>query len=288
MHIAAIRKFVEEHPDVESELLTTSQINSQYVKPETLGTNQPFINKYIDMVDPDSGKPLVAPATVFVSHAWRYNFNMIVVEVMEEHAWKDPDAYYWFDLFTNNQNEVASKDFDWFCTTFREGVKDIGEVLLVLSPWDDPLPIRRAWCLFEIFTALDNPEVKFDVGVPHYQINEMKIALYQNSDCLVQVLSDVQAQDAEAKVEQDRDLIFDVIRSSSGGFSHVNKQVKNGLRAWYVEKLRSLLDKEPENPSLALASTAVLSDFGCLDEALDLTVKCVNFPSTNSAYKGRH
>ena len=37
MHIAAIRKFVEEHPDVESELLTTSQINSQYVKPETLG-----------------------------------------------------------------------------------------------------------------------------------------------------------------------------------------------------------------------------------------------------------
>ena len=81
------------------------------------------------MCDASNGKPLVAPATVFVSHAWRYEFCDVV-------------GNFRFDLFTNNQNEVASKDFDWFSLTFREGVREIGQVLLILAPWYDPIPVR--------------------------------------------------------------------------------------------------------------------------------------------------
>ena len=72
-----------------------------------------------------------------MSHAWRYSFYDVVVDVMEQYAREFPDAYFWFDLFTNNQNEVSNKDFDWFCTTFRNGVRDIGQVLLALSPWNE-------------------------------------------------------------------------------------------------------------------------------------------------------
>ena len=97
-----------------------------FIKPETKGTGNLFITQYINQCDALTGKPLVQPATVFVSHAWRYSFYDLVVDVMEQHAWEHPDAYFWFDLFTNNQNALASKDFEWFQTTFRQGVREVG------------------------------------------------------------------------------------------------------------------------------------------------------------------
>ena len=117
MHISAIRKFIQDHPVVREKNLTTSDINHAIVKPESLGTRKPYINLYSGQYD-SAGNSLVSKATVFVSHAWRYLFYDVVANVMEQHAQDDPDAYFWFDLFTNDQNEVSSKDFDWFSTTF--------------------------------------------------------------------------------------------------------------------------------------------------------------------------
>ena len=77
MHIKAIRQFLEDHPQVESQKMTTSQTNRGIVKPESLGTNAPYIHKYATISDPNSGIPIVAPATVFVSHAWRYPFTTL-------------------------------------------------------------------------------------------------------------------------------------------------------------------------------------------------------------------
>lgn len=31
----------------------------------------------------------------------------------------------------------------------------IGRMVLVLQPWDDPEPLKRSWCLWEIFCTLD-------------------------------------------------------------------------------------------------------------------------------------
>ena len=165
---------------------------------------------------------------------------------MEQRVQDDPDAYFWFHLFTNDQNEVSSKDFEWLSATFRRGVVDIGKVLLVLSPWNDPQPIRRAWCLFEIFNALDERDVKLEIGLPSNEIEQMRVAVINSSDCLINALTDIQAQKAEAKVEEDRKLIFDVINKSEGGFAHVNQHIKKGLRQWYVETLHNLSEARSE------------------------------------------
>ena len=69
---------------------------------------------YDGMSDTGSGKPFVATATVYISHAWRYSFCEVVVDVMEGHAKDNPDSYFWFDLFTNDQNSVAEKGFNYF------------------------------------------------------------------------------------------------------------------------------------------------------------------------------
>ena len=222
MHINAIRNFIAEYPPIKDRHLTTSEINKEIIKTQTLGTEQPFIHKYTDISDPKTGVPYISLATVFISHAWRYKFYDVVVAVMEQYASKDPDAYFWFDLFTNDQNKVGEKDFNWFSFTFLNSIKNIGKVLLILSPWDDPISIKRAWCLFEIYQALEENSVEFTIDLPDSQNAELKAAVTENPKCVIQALSNIQAQNAAAAINSDREMIFKVIQESDGGFSHVN------------------------------------------------------------------
>ena len=281
MHITAIRKFLNDHPDVTAKGWTTSDINREVVRPESKGTSKPYIDLY-KTLNTAEGKPYVAPATIFISHAWRYKFAATVADVIEQHSKADPDAYYWFDLFTNDQNAVMSKDFEWFCTTFRESIRSIGHVLLVLSPWNDPLPIRRAWCLFEIANTLKETDIQFSIYLPTSEVDGMSRAVTEESDTLVDALAKIQAEKAEAKVIEDRDRIFEVIEQTQGGFYRVNEQVKKGLRDWYVQQMRELLDKRSTEIELIMTVASVMLSFGFIAEAkshVDTCLKMIKKPA---------
>lgn len=273
MHISAIRKFLTDHPEVTANNLTTSQTNKAVVKPESLGTNKPYIDKYTGQTN-ELGWPCVAPATVFVSHAWKYPFSSTVADVMEQYEETKRNSYFWFDLFTNDQNAVASKDFDWFSNTFKGSIREIGQVLLVLYPWNDPIPIRRAWCLFEISSSIQERNVGLAMHLPRSEVQAMSANVVDDSKCLLQALSDIQAQKAEATSLADRDMIFDVIRQSEGGFGTVNEQVKKGLRNWYMDQLRRLHIDSPDNHELLLAVAKVANDFGFYRRASNLAYDC--------------
>lgn len=269
--------------------MTTSDTNRAVIKPETAGTDNPYIHLYIGCKD-EAGRNLVAPATVFVSHAWRYKLADTVIDVMEQHAASHPNAYFWFDLFTNDQNAVASKDFDWFSTTFRDSIRDIGQVLLVLSPWNDPLPIRRAWCLFEISNALSESGVEFLVNLPESEVSTMSMAVLEDSECLIQALSNIQAEKAEATSAADRDLIFSVIQSSStGGFAKLNDQVKSALRQWYVGQLADLVENSPSDHELVLSAAQIARGFGLVDNSLHHALMATQFSTeqVSEKYLGR-
>ena len=47
----------------------------------------------------------------------------------------------------------------------------------MLSPWDDPIPLTRAWCLYEIYSTLISPGVKFDVVLPDAERAALKAAV---------------------------------------------------------------------------------------------------------------
>ena len=96
------------------------------VKPESKGTGQPYIQIYANSNDEATRKLMVSAVTVFVSHAWRYSFYDIVVDVMEQYAGEFPDAYFWFNLYTNNQNDMHEHqrfgDFECFSSTFKNSL----------------------------------------------------------------------------------------------------------------------------------------------------------------------
>ena len=139
--------------------LTTLDMCEQIIKTKTQAEQTSFAHliktkKFEPELTPDD----LGTATIFVSHAWRYHFVQLV-EAIELFAMEEPDfdeekTFFWVDLIVNSQWGVAERPFDWWCNTFKSNVKTIGHTLLVLSPWKDPIPLTRAWCLFEILSTV--------------------------------------------------------------------------------------------------------------------------------------
>jgi hypothetical protein len=102
----------------------------------------------------------VGPANVFLSHAYDYKF-LDVVDAAE--AWAAAPAqrggepyFFYFDLLCVNQHEGGQGTvvpFEVLRDEFGGSVAAIGRTLLVLM-WDNPIPLGRSWCVFEMGTTL--------------------------------------------------------------------------------------------------------------------------------------
>lgn len=142
-----IRRFLQDHPRILIEKMTVSQINAYFVKLESAGTNKSYLHKFVGQRD-EKRVLFVDTATVFISYAWAYEFVTVVVDVMEQCYEEDPKCYFWFDLFTNDQNNVVNKDFQWFCNTFQGSIDAIGKVIVIICPWYNPIVLTRALMVF--------------------------------------------------------------------------------------------------------------------------------------------
>lgn len=144
-----------------SEGMDTSAIKKAIVLPDTLERKCAYIDLYAGENDA-KGRLYVSRATAFVSHAWQYTFDL-PLDVMQTHSKSDPNAYFWYDVFINNQHVLADTDLG---AAFQDSITEIGTVLLVMSPWNNPIPLTRAWCLWEIFCSIKGGGAV--TGVPSY------------------------------------------------------------------------------------------------------------------------
>ena len=131
-------------------LMKTFDVSEAYVKPPTKNlpgcpdpVDQTFLN-YMDKPENQvrfAGHPAVmpvGPSTVFVSHAWAYHFHL-VMDVMLAHAdGQDGEVYFWFDMFTNSQHDTSNRPYEWWQNTFKSSIGVIGQMLLVMMPWNCP------------------------------------------------------------------------------------------------------------------------------------------------------
>ena len=152
MHASVFFSLHRDHP-----ALTTEQLCATVIKPATAPLQCAYMALLQEKASTPSSSPtadpLIAPATCFISHAWKCSFGDIADSV-QQYEQKHPGTYYWFDLFMNNQHKATSNPFEWWCTTFKESIRSIGKVMLVMAPWDNPVPLTRAWCLFEMYTTM--------------------------------------------------------------------------------------------------------------------------------------
>jgi hypothetical protein len=97
---------------------------------------------YVDLLRPRRdahGRPLAAPATVFVSHAWGGIFTELVDAALQSlgdqgkpaaaagktEAGKAAATYFWLDIMTVNQWRHEALPDNWWSTTFAQARRDM-------------------------------------------------------------------------------------------------------------------------------------------------------------------
>lgn len=201
-----------------------------------------------------------------------------------------------FDRFVNNQNVAADLPQDCWTTTFRAQIESIGKVILVLSPWSDPVPLTRAWCLYEILCSLDGDGVDFMVRLPPSEVASFNQGLLLESfESAMSALVSPQAENARAFNQSDKDMIFQAVEQTIG-FPRLNELVKDQTRQWFLETGLELVAEHELQGSAAseifadlchnLAS--MMHEFGENDKALEHYNKSLYIKLETVNWRGQH
>ncbi len=211
--------------------LTTSDVCDNVIKPATGHVQVSYCEMLMDQQE-DEEWLTVGPAQVFISHAWAYKF-LDVVDALFFHFKNKQNIFIWFDLFSVNQHQTQYRDFQWWTTTFQQSISEIGYTVMVLSPWQNPLPLTRAWCLWELYSAVETKS-RFEIALSENEQKHFFGDLATDVDgCLLKMFSCINVEKSQAFKQEDRDRIFQAIRNTIG-FSQLNAIVFNRLREWIV------------------------------------------------------
>eukprot|EP01031_Cornospumella_fuschlensis_P031768 gene31768-38398_t len=270
--LSVFEEFIENYGGEEAfEGLTTTDVCETILKPITAPNNCSYCD--ILMAAQHLG---VGVANVFISHAWKYKF-LDVLEALKYHFQDQPDIIVWFDLFSNNQHGTGSRDFNWWCNTFKSAIADFGHVVMVLAPWQDPIPLRRAWCLFELYCSIEC-KVKFEVAMSLSEQLAFLNKIIKNSSGEVNaMLSIINCEKSESFNPDDKEKIFDVVNRSVG-FDGVNSMVFNKMLDWIVDTTSAHMRGEQEEVrklELQDALGMLYTEQGKYDKAEPLLVTCL-------------
>eukprot|EP00808_Paulinella_micropora_P011923 g3054.t1 len=252
---------------------TTDDVVRDLVKPATADQKCSYVELLARSQDPQD-RAGVATATVFLSHAWKYRFKQ-VMEAISAH-WPNKDnvrsqTFLWFDIFTVNQHQTLTVDPDFWFEAFREIVRTIGRTVLILSPWRNPVPLTRSWCLWEIFcTRLT--KASFEICLSPTEVTDFENALVEDLDSILDSLSRIDVKKAEAGKKEDQEKILALVEGMQGGAHELNKAVLAEMRAWIVQAGRDALKaRQGQTDEVALLLMnhvgALIQDLGDLKGA---------------------
>jgi hypothetical protein len=209
-------------------------------------------------------------ATIFVSHAWKYEWRELVgaIEtylqdqqgtaapaarsprsfqadelISSDERQDDEGEAFWIDLAVNDQWNSPTLTYDWWSGTFASIIKQIGHTMLVLSPWDAPIPLTRAWCLWEIYCTL-NSNTKLTIQLSKAQRELFQSKLRDDYEYIIQAFCEIDVRKSEAWKKEDRDMIFEAVEKMDGGFHHVNVKICTMIREWIADCTRGIVRQE--------------------------------------------
>ena len=156
------------------------------------------------------GHPAVGEAKFFVSHAWQYKFLDMAEAIIDWGRTVDAPAYVWLDIVSVNQH-APEKPPEWWDSTFKSAVGDLGHTLLVLAPLDKPLALTRVWCLWEVLCTIDT-EAYLSVVLTTQQRQRLTDELVLDLDKVMTTVANVDTAKAKAFHDRDKDRIFEAIK----------------------------------------------------------------------------
>jgi len=192
--------------------------------------------------NPDTNS-LVGEINIFISHAWKYKFEDLVScirqfeEFDKELAHRRP-FYYFIDYFAVNQHSPGQD-----LGLLQNMIYKSEAVLLCLSPFNDPIPLKRSWCVFEMMHGIQSPTTKLLIALAGQEWERLKQALLEDFTVVIKAFTNIDAEKAEASVLKDKENIARNIKEQLGGFAKVNEVVMHTIRTWVEDRAKQLLSK---------------------------------------------
>lgn len=132
---------------------------------------------------------------------------------------------------------------------FERVIRTTQKTLLVMEPWNAPRPPTRVWCLYESYITLQQPGGELIVSLGREQRRSMQMTLQAKFSSLQEMISRLDARNADVTVESDRTNIFGAIQNLEGGFDGLNDSLRRSLRVWLAKNAEELLDRtDPQRP----------------------------------------
>eukprot|EP00808_Paulinella_micropora_P025253 g3278.t1 len=103
-----------------------------------------------------------------------------------------------FDLFTINQHGTDNVPGAFWFVAFEANVARIGHTVLVQSQWTNPVPLTRAWCLWEILCT-SRTKATFEIILPPKEEQSLLKALVtqEGFDSIAAMLATVDVANAK-------------------------------------------------------------------------------------------
>lgn len=187
--------------------------------------------------DPMKAHFVKSRADVFISHAWKDKFN-IVLEALRNKFQDNLNIFIWFDLFCNNQYIVLDLDFNWWCNTFKSAILTIGKTVMVGYPWTNPTPIQRGWCIWELYCTTQG--AIFDIAFPPKAERQFIENIDNDIESINLMFSNIDCEKSSCTNPTDLKRIREAIMFT-GGFEVLNRIVFTTLRQWMIERYKKEL-----------------------------------------------
>ena len=203
-------------------------MNDAFQKPLTSHMKSSYCD-YLKTISPNS----VGEAQVFIAQAWK-NVFLDVVDTLQYHFRDSPDIIIWFDLFSDNQHSAPDLDFHWWSTTYESAIEQFNHTVLILSPWNNPIPLTRAWCLFEIYCTVVC-KCKFEIAMsPSDQRDFLEAIQADATESINTMLATLDVRKSESWNPDDKNRIFDAVERTVG-IDGINSIIFERLREWVID-----------------------------------------------------
>lgn len=258
---------------------TTADVCQKIIKPETQIEKCSYCD-YLKSVDTFA----VGRADVFISHAWQYKF-WDLLRALETYFDQDLDVYLWIDIFCFNQHVALELDFHWWSGTFQQAILSFGKTVMVLAPWNDPIPLLRGWCVWELYCTIVGKSqgvCEFDIALSSESETIFIEQMNTNGPPSVidATLAKIDCKNSQCYKEEDLKGIHAAINCNIG-FTKLNKAIFTLLRNWITTKyeeecyVESNRDNNIDNLKKLHNLSSLYIYEGKYNEAYELESRCV-------------
>ena len=188
------------------------------------------------------GHPGVGKATIFVS--WPLATPLATLldgmrQYLEQHPELPRDTKWWVCDFVIRQGAAAKADV----ALLGECVSAVGHTVLLMEPWHDPMPLKRAYCIKEVYHTQASG-AQFAVVMSREQQAAFSTALTTDFDSIATQLSRVDVRTAECRKRKETDAILGEL-DREVGLVECNKVVRGLLNGALAAQGMAALERLP-------------------------------------------